>query len=240
MSGPLQVIGGGLAGSEAAWQAARAGVRVVLHEMRPGRATDAHKTATARRAGLLELVPLRRRAQQRGRPAARGDAPRGLADHARGRCPQAAGGWRARGRPRGLRRGRPGGARGGAPDRDPARGGRSPARSVLRPAIVATGPLTSAGLAASIRARDRRGRARLLRCDRADRPSRDDRLRDRLVAVALRQAGPGRQRRRLRQLPARPGRVRGLRRRAARGREARVQGVGDARRLTSRAACRSR
>ncbi len=51
MSGPLQVIGGGLAGSEAAWQVARAGVRVVLHEMRPLRATDAHKTGT-----LAELV----------------------------------------------------------------------------------------------------------------------------------------------------------------------------------------
>jgi methylenetetrahydrofolate--tRNA-(uracil-5-)-methyltransferase len=51
MSGPLQVIGGGLAGSEAAWQAARAGVRVVLHEMRPLRATEAHKTGT-----LAELV----------------------------------------------------------------------------------------------------------------------------------------------------------------------------------------
>ena len=51
MSGPLQVIGGGLAGSEAAWQAARAGVRVVLHEMRPLRQTDAHKTGT-----LAELV----------------------------------------------------------------------------------------------------------------------------------------------------------------------------------------
>jgi methylenetetrahydrofolate--tRNA-(uracil-5-)-methyltransferase len=37
-------VGGGLAGSEAAWQIARAGVPVVLHEMRPERATDAHKT----------------------------------------------------------------------------------------------------------------------------------------------------------------------------------------------------
>jgi methylenetetrahydrofolate--tRNA-(uracil-5-)-methyltransferase len=51
MSGPLQVIGGGLAGSEAAWQAARAGVPVVLHEMRPLRATEAHQTGT-----LAELV----------------------------------------------------------------------------------------------------------------------------------------------------------------------------------------
>jgi len=38
------VIGGGLAGSEAAWQVARAGLRVVLCEMRPVRSTPAHKT----------------------------------------------------------------------------------------------------------------------------------------------------------------------------------------------------
>jgi methylenetetrahydrofolate--tRNA-(uracil-5-)-methyltransferase len=47
----LHVIGGGLAGSEAAWQIARAGIPVVLHEMRPVRMTDAHKTD-----GLAELV----------------------------------------------------------------------------------------------------------------------------------------------------------------------------------------
>ncbi len=41
---PIHVIGGGLAGSEAAWQIARTGVPVVLHEMRPERSTDAHKT----------------------------------------------------------------------------------------------------------------------------------------------------------------------------------------------------
>jgi methylenetetrahydrofolate--tRNA-(uracil-5-)-methyltransferase len=51
MVAPVHVIGGGLAGSEAAWQVARAGVPVVLHEMRPGRATEAHKTGT-----LAELV----------------------------------------------------------------------------------------------------------------------------------------------------------------------------------------
>jgi methylenetetrahydrofolate--tRNA-(uracil-5-)-methyltransferase len=39
---PVHVIGGGLAGSEAAWQLARAGVPVVLHEMRPVRMTEAH------------------------------------------------------------------------------------------------------------------------------------------------------------------------------------------------------
>ena len=40
----VHIIGGGLAGSEAAWQLAQAGVPVVLHEMRPLRATAAHKT----------------------------------------------------------------------------------------------------------------------------------------------------------------------------------------------------
>src|SRR5918995_1677020 len=48
---PIHVIGGGLAGSEASWQIAQAGVPVVLHEMRPLRGTDAHKTG-----GLAELV----------------------------------------------------------------------------------------------------------------------------------------------------------------------------------------
>ncbi|MGC2854098.1 methylenetetrahydrofolate--tRNA-(uracil(54)-C(5))-methyltransferase (FADH(2)-oxidizing) TrmFO [Novispirillum sp. DQ9] len=41
---PIHIIGGGLAGSEAAWQIARAGIPVVLHEMRPVRRTDAHQT----------------------------------------------------------------------------------------------------------------------------------------------------------------------------------------------------
>ncbi len=48
---PVHIIGGGLAGSEAAWQLARAGVPSVLHEMRPVRKTDAHQTD-----GLAELV----------------------------------------------------------------------------------------------------------------------------------------------------------------------------------------
>ena len=42
--GKLHIIGAGLAGSEAAWQAANMGVRVVLHEMRPDVMTPAHKT----------------------------------------------------------------------------------------------------------------------------------------------------------------------------------------------------
>src|SRR5262245_20436071 len=51
MIGPVHVIGGGLAGSEAAWQLARSGVLVVLHEMRPVRRTEAHQSQ-----GLAELV----------------------------------------------------------------------------------------------------------------------------------------------------------------------------------------
>jgi methylenetetrahydrofolate--tRNA-(uracil-5-)-methyltransferase len=47
----LVIIGGGLAGSEAAWQAATRGLHVVLYEMRPGRSTPAHQTAW-----LAELV----------------------------------------------------------------------------------------------------------------------------------------------------------------------------------------
>src|SRR5258707_10914274 len=40
----VTVVGGGLAGVEAAWQAARAGARVRLHEMRPVKQTPAHRT----------------------------------------------------------------------------------------------------------------------------------------------------------------------------------------------------
>src|ERR1700716_4722339 len=47
----VHIVGAGLAGSEAAWQVARSGVRVILHEMRPDRMTEAHRTD-----GLAELV----------------------------------------------------------------------------------------------------------------------------------------------------------------------------------------
>jgi methylenetetrahydrofolate--tRNA-(uracil-5-)-methyltransferase len=47
----IHIIGGGLAGSEAAWQAAEAGVDVTLHEMRPVKPTAVHQTD-----GLAELV----------------------------------------------------------------------------------------------------------------------------------------------------------------------------------------
>lgn len=48
---PFHIIGGGLAGSEAAWQLAQRNIHVILHEMRPERKTDAHQTD-----GLAELV----------------------------------------------------------------------------------------------------------------------------------------------------------------------------------------
>src|SRR6202034_1428711 len=48
---PIHIVGGGLAGSEASWQIARASVPVVLHEMRPLRGTEAHRTDR-----LAELV----------------------------------------------------------------------------------------------------------------------------------------------------------------------------------------
>jgi len=51
MTAELHIIGGGLAGSEAAWQAAESGIAVALHEMRPSQTTFAHQTDS-----LAELV----------------------------------------------------------------------------------------------------------------------------------------------------------------------------------------
>ncbi len=51
MTETLHIIGGGLAGSEAAWQAAERGLKVIIHEMRPVRPTEAHQSDT-----LAELV----------------------------------------------------------------------------------------------------------------------------------------------------------------------------------------
>ncbi|WP_420860147.1 methylenetetrahydrofolate--tRNA-(uracil(54)-C(5))-methyltransferase (FADH(2)-oxidizing) TrmFO [Marivivens marinus] len=51
MTKTLHIVGGGMAGSEAAWQAAQAGVRVVIHEMRPKVETFAHRTGN-----LAEMV----------------------------------------------------------------------------------------------------------------------------------------------------------------------------------------
>ena len=46
MREPIHIIGGGMAGSEAAWQAAQAGVPVIIHEMRPKVGTFAHRTGS--------------------------------------------------------------------------------------------------------------------------------------------------------------------------------------------------
>ncbi len=52
MSDPiLHIVGGGMAGSEAAWQAATRGIRVMIHEMRPRVGTFAHRTGN-----LAEMV----------------------------------------------------------------------------------------------------------------------------------------------------------------------------------------
>lgn len=51
MSEALHIVGGGMAGAEAAWQAAEAGLPVVIHEMRPARGTFAHRTGD-----LAEMV----------------------------------------------------------------------------------------------------------------------------------------------------------------------------------------
>ena len=51
MDNTLHIIGGGMAGSEAAWQAANAGLRVIIHEMRPKVETFAHRTGN-----LAEMV----------------------------------------------------------------------------------------------------------------------------------------------------------------------------------------
>lgn len=65
MLNKVHIIGAGLAGSEAAWQVAKRGVEVVLHEMRPNKSTPAHKTAhfaelvcsnSLRAAGLTNAV----------------------------------------------------------------------------------------------------------------------------------------------------------------------------------------
>src|SRR6187397_1851452 len=51
ISETVHIVGAGLDGSEAAWQVAKSGIPVILHEMRPGRMTEAHRTE-----GLAELV----------------------------------------------------------------------------------------------------------------------------------------------------------------------------------------
>ena len=146
----VHIVGAGLAGSEAAWQVAKAGIPVVLHEMRPDRMTEAHRTE-----GLAELVcsnsfrsddsannavgllhaEMRRLGSLIMRAA---DAP-----GARRR--------RAGGRSRRIFRRRHEGAERSSPDRDSSRRNRRAAAGDWRNVIVATGPLTSPPLADAIR-----------------------------------------------------------------------------------------
>ena len=132
MTYDIHIIGGGLAGSEAAWQLAEAGLNVRLSEMRGGGDTDAGaRQRPAGRNGLLEQLPLRRCREQCRRPAPPGNARARLADHGRGRPAQGARRIGAGGRPRRLRR------RSHAPHRRPsqhrrrARADRRPARHRL-------------------------------------------------------------------------------------------------------------
>ena len=223
---PIHVIGGGLAGSEAALQAARAGARVVLHEMRPLRATEAHKTGT-----LAELVcsnsfrsddPLNNAVgllhEEMRRLGslimAAGDAhklPAGgaLAVDRDGFAAAVEAALEAepqieirREEVRGL------------PDRASGQ------------AIIATGPLTSPGLADSIRAAT--GEAALAFFDAIAPIVHRDTIDFEVAWFQSRydKAGPGGGGADYVNCPLDAGAVRGVRARAARGRQARVQGLG--------------
>ncbi len=207
MPPPVHVVGGGLAGSEAAWQLARRGVPVVLHEMRPVRATEAHQTDR-----LAELVC----SNSFRSDDAMGNAVGLLHEEMRrlGSLILAMG----------DRHKLPaGGAL--AVDRDgfavavTEALAAEPLVSIVREevpglppldwgqAIVATGPLTSPALAERHPPGRRRGSARVLRRDRPHRPPGIDRPGGRLVPVALRQGGAGWRHGRLHQLPDGPGAV---------------------------------
>ena len=225
-SDPIHIVGGGLAGSEAAWQAAEMGAHVVLHEMRPETGTFAHQTD-----GLAELVCSN---------SFRSDDDENNAVGLLHWEMRAAGGLiiamaDAHALPAG-------GAL--AVDREPfsaaitARLEAHPRITIARgevaglpppdwsSVIIATGPLTSPALAEAIRALTDEIRARLLRRHRPHRAFRLDRPRQGLVPVALRQGRDRGRPHRLPQLPDGPRPVRGLHRRAARRRQDRVQGLG--------------
>ena len=159
---PIHIIGGGLAGSEAAWQVARRGLRAVLYEMRPARRTPAHQTG--RLAELVCSNSLKSEQESTAPVAAEGGtAPPGFAAAARRRtrraCPAATRSpWIARSSPKRSRA-----AIAAEPlDRAAPRGSRAPFRDdgIV---IVATGPLTSDALAAEIARLTGSGPAVLLR-----------------------------------------------------------------------------
>jgi methylenetetrahydrofolate--tRNA-(uracil-5-)-methyltransferase len=189
---PIHVIGGGLAGSEAAWQIARAGVPVVLHEMRPVRMTAAHQGS-----GLAELV-----CSNSFRSDDWENNAVGLLHEEMRRCGSLilragdkhkvpAGGALA------VDRIAFSGEVEAALEREPLIAIERAEVEGLPPAewdsvIIATGPLTSLAHRSRLSC--------LLRRDRAHRPQGVDRLHPRLVPVTLRQSRSGRRRRRLHQL----------------------------------------
>ena len=166
---PIHIIGGGLAGSEAAWQAARAGVPVVLHEMRPVVGTFAHKTA-----GLAELVCSNSFRSDDDEQNAVGllhwemRAAGGLVIGDR-RPPQPARRRRARHRPRALLRRDHRPPRGPPPRHHRPRRGRRPAPRRLDQRDRRHRPADLARARRGDPRPDRRVRARLLRRHRADR-----------------------------------------------------------------------
>ncbi|CAA9526432.1 MAG: Methylenetetrahydrofolate--tRNA-(uracil-5-)-methyltransferase TrmFO, partial [uncultured Sphingomonadaceae bacterium] len=172
-----------------------------------------------RRTRLLQQLPLGRRHQQRRRPAPPGDARPRINHHGRGRQAPRPRRLRARDGPRRLRRRSDARARNAPADRGGARTRRHPS------CVRARNRRHRPAHRGAARRRDRRTYgsrgARLLRRAGSRRPPRQHRHGARLDGVALGQ-GNGR----LHQLPARQGSVPRLRRRPARGREDRVQGLG--------------
>ncbi len=175
----------------------------ILHEMRPVKSTPVHQSGD-----FAELVCSNSFRADDAQTSAIGilasrDAAARFADHDGGRSPSSAGGRRARRRShRALRRYVTQEiaacplieiARGEIEDLPPEDWDQRHHRHR---------PVDLAALRRGAERPDRRGRTRLLRCHRADRPSRHDRHGASLVSVALRQGGTRRLRRRLHQLSA--------------------------------------
>ena len=149
----IHIIGGGLAGSEAAWQAAAMGVPATIHEMRPIQPTAVHQTdrlaelvcSNSFRGDKLDnAVGLLKEEMRR-----LGSLVMQVADRVRVPAGRGAGG-----RSREVRGGRHGRDR-GAPADSRSSAARLPAFRApdeMSPVIVATGPLTSEGLSADIAA----------------------------------------------------------------------------------------
>ena len=183
---PVHVVGGGLAGGEAAWQLARRGVPVVLHEMRPLRA---HRSAQNRTVWPNSSAPIH------SAPTTPMNNAVGLLHEEMRRLgslilraadrPQASGGRRARGRPRWICRRRSPRRLAAEPLIQLAAARSRACRRRVGQTIIATGPLTSPALAEAIRDITGEECTRLLRRHRTDRASREHRFRYRLVPVAL-------------------------------------------------------